>query len=499
LHAEAINPDGARYISMARQWPQQAAQVIKSEDYHLGYPVVIHWVHQTMTLFGAGDGPVSWEHAGQTVSLIAAIIATVAIWVFAGISCNWRIAGLTVIMLAAARKWSILGAEVMSDSLAVACQMWALVLTLMVLNRLRQRQRTSVMLAGAVGLVAGMGYLVRPESLGVLMIATAVWIVFLARERFNRQMTAGCIGLAGIGALAMAAPYMYAIGGLTKKKRIGDIVPVELNAMPLHLHFAGPAAEFGSIRALLNQLTEAMHPVLFFIVFLWLVRRITLIVQGHAATAADANIPNRAGGTVMLAGAFLLSTVAIGLHSNVNYLDYRHVTLLGMILAPLAGAGLVAASAIADRKLARFGAAQVRVLKCLAFGAIMLALLAHTLRPLPPGKGFYKTAGQYLATINQPGDYVLASHPWVLYYAQADGQRIEENASADDLMSRLRQIGPAPKFVVLSDAFVAGNSALGAIAQSPLLTEVNSFAQEVSRNPDRIRIYRVNRENSDRS
>ena len=262
-HTDVIARDGTVYITMARQWTTAPSEVIRNYDYHVGYPVALLEVHRLLAPLGLGEDLRSWELAGQLVSLIAAAAATVALWLLTGMTWGWRVAWVTALVFSLGRKWVDLGADVLSDSLAVAFEMWAIVLALAALDRLEKRSPWALPLAAATGLIAGLGYLVRPEALLPLGLAAAAWLACRFRGRSTWRLTGGAVVLAVAAALFCVLPYALAIGGLTKKKHLSDFVQgLAAPALPL-AQIGGGDSVLAPVQALVAYLAEAMHPILF--------------------------------------------------------------------------------------------------------------------------------------------------------------------------------------------------------------------------------------------
>ncbi len=489
-HAEMISRDGVTYIKMAREWAVDPSGVVKNYSYHVGYPAAISAMHRFLGMFGLSDSLASWELAGRLVSLLAALVATVAIWGFAAITFDLRIALLSALLLCAARKWAILGADVMSDALAMAFQTWAVLMALVALMRLKERCASAILLALGVGICGGLGYLVRPESLVVVGMAVVLW---LASQLWNRstpwKVTVGSVVVAVGSAAACAAPYALAIGTLTKKKRIDQLVPLS-GVFPLAM--TGNSYESG-MRELVNQLTEAMHPVLFFLALGWLVLWIGFRLISRGQNKAFDPAPRPAGAAMMVIAAAAFIPLGLGLHHHNKYLNYRHVLLLGLLLSPLAGAGLVLGGYVVCDALKRFSQSYRIRAAYVLLPLLLCPMLLHALKPLKQNQSHYRDAAICLAQMSGPGDFFLARSPWIFHYSQARGEYYyTDELTPEMLLARIDGGDPVPTFLVYSDDELAvAAPALREMLGTSRFREIRRFAPSDPRSSDSVHIYRI--------
>jgi hypothetical protein len=435
-HTEIIASDGIRYIEMARQWGQDPAGVIESYDYHVGYPLLIRGAHALLGgLLPAGLE--AWHVAGQWVSLVFSLAAVAAMYLLAVQAVGRRTAWIAALLWAVGCKWSHLGADVLSDAPAVAFQLWALLVGTWMVRRLRRPGKPSCGLALALvaGLLAGAGYLIRPESLavvGVLWILLA-GLVWQKRRQWGRCAVAGAVMLAA--ALLAASPYMIAIGGFSKKKSLSEIVHAPaavaaVRAVPAGL-FAD--ADYFVLRHLLNMLFEAMHPVPGVLAVLWLLSRLRPLVSKAPVPAVLEARLRPMGRWLIPACMAVYLPIACGLYMNVGYMSHRHVLVPAAVIAPLAGLGVVHLAGLGCWALARQGRRLRRGHLAVVIALVTAACMAglHTLRPLHEGKAQYRLAGLWLRDHRQvPAGRLLTDSAWVLHYAQWPGTSLDGGLDA---------------------------------------------------------------------
>ena len=490
---EAISRDGTIYIRMAREWAGDPGAVVRKYDYHVGYPLAILGVHKLLAPMGAGDGREGWERAGQLVCLVSALAATVALWWFAGMTFGWRIAWIISLVFTCTRKWAYLGGDVLSDSLAMALETWAVVLALLALRKLRQGRWQALPLALGVGLCAGAGYQVRPEALAPVLVAVALWVAYQFRARMNRRLTAGAVLVAALSAALVAAPYMTAIGGLTKKKQMPGLAQVADQAPPL-AQVAG-ASSAVPIRALLSQLVEAMHPVLFFLSVIWLAAWLGKRLPQLKPVTRPLPLPAGPPTFVALCAVAIMAPVLMTLQATAHYLSYRHAMFLGMMFMPSAGAGGIILMEWLSMPFGRHKDRARQVLTALGMVAAIAGMFTQTLRPMHEGSGYFRQAAGYLAEVAGADDYVLANNSWLLHYSQVKGECIPAvDFTEQQVMNWVRDGSPAVTYLALSDRDLEEN-------KPPLLLHLNppafwlvrAFPQTAQKDPDTVRIYRVDR------
>ena len=422
-HTEVIAGDGTTYVRMARQWGRDPAGVVNRYDYAPGYPAAMAAVHDALDAMGLARGVRGWELSGQIVSLIASLAAMAAVWCFAALAFNWRVAWISALLFGVGRKWAGLGADVLSDALAVCFQMWALVLAMAVAHHLRNKSRWALVAAAGVGICVGAGYLVRPESLIVVFLAIVLWLIRCFRERLSRALTFGAVAFAAVTAAACSAPYMIAIGGLSKKKTLAELV---LRPSSGGSGFAGGGmlasvvADHSSVVEFVAEMFEAMHPAVGIVACLYLVVWACRRFGRLKPSAQAVPLPRRDCAFMALGVTAIFALMLIGLHTNVGYLSERHATFPAACLAPFAGAGMVVmVEGIALlAKLLRLPASRRLVSVVLAggMGAAMLGL--HTLRPLHESKVHFRRAAEFARQQAGGRGLVLADHAWLVHYCR---------------------------------------------------------------------------------
>ena len=383
--SDSIAKDGVIYLEMASKWDSNPAEVAKNYAYPPGYPAAVAGVHRLVLIAGMADGRESWEWAGRAVSVVSSLAAMVAIYFLAGLTFNWPIAALTTLLFGIGKKWSCLGADALSDCLAISMQLWATVGMLAVLSMLRRGVRWAPTVAAGAGMLAGLGYLIRQESLWVIFVACTVWLGRYVIRRRNLWLTLASIVAMAAAAGVVAAPYMMTIGGLSNKKIVGRIsglaslvgeVRTTASVSPASMPSAAAAAEDEDVHTsptalkILQQIMAALQPIIggFFLVGL-----LGLAVCRWGPGRALGSLmpmPTNAGKALFVAAAVVVLPILALLHQTAGYVSHRHVMFLAAVLSPLATAGILWVAGMASRvgKLRRVRPELVAViLVCVVF------------------------------------------------------------------------------------------------------------------------------------
>ncbi len=396
INTDVIQRDGTLFVRMARSWLEDPRGVIGRENFHVGYPALMAYIHGGLERW-LPAGVAGWELVGQSISLVSALITTVGLLVLAQqVFGNGLIALASVCVFSASRKWVMLGADVMSDSLALMFQIWAIVLAIHVARSLRFASRWLFAWAGLVGSLAGLGYLVRPEAMAPAVLACLLWLIVMWFPRMSERdwrlmqvarrdlscpaaaprgkqwaVAATCMAVCLLIAAMIGAPYMAEIGTFTKKKNLTEMAIVgPASPFAVVAQATAPTARAAatlaapsktgtkkttgdaqadgrtSVRLLLDQTVESAHGIVFgfFCVFLF-AGVIHALAQHDVIKTVPWPRPYWPEPLPVPVVMLLITTATYGLallrlRDIAGYLDWRHTMLLGMFAAALCGAGI---------------------------------------------------------------------------------------------------------------------------------------------------------------
>ncbi|MHC4561156.1 MAG: ArnT family glycosyltransferase [Planctomycetota bacterium] len=503
---DVIAPDGTVYVAMARQWTSDPAGVIEDNDYHVGYTVTMVGAYRVIEALDGPTGLVGWEWAGQAVSFVASLLAITAVWCFTGLTFNWRAAWAGALLFGIGHKWAALGADVLSDALAVCLGAWALVLTVLVASLLRRRSWWSVAAAAGTGVLVGGGYLVRPEVLAVVAVGCLLWLVLAIGRRAPWGPAAVSLGVALGTTIVCSLPYMLAIGGLSKKKSLGDLLrSLFADAGPMRLLAFSAMGTWTAVGNLIAQIFEAMHPVAATAACVWMGLWVFHHVLRRPVEPGSLLKARRDSAFVIWAIQIVFVVLLTGLYQRCDYLSHRHLMLCAVALSPLVGAGVVASAYIARFVTGRIGTA-VSIRQWVVGIAVVTATCVtclHTLKPIHEGKEHYRQAAQRVADLVEADAVVLADSNYIAHYGGVTGEPVpmttDDRVDGRALDKAIRN-GRAG-YLVLSDYAVHGGKH-GTADQATLELCDSSWLIElaaVSPHPDKpggniIHIYRIDRQ-----
>lgn len=427
---EVIARDGVIYTIMARQWQQDPMSVIRDYDYHPGYPVAILGMHKVMEATGLASRPDSWDLAGQAVSLIAGLVALAGLCVWGCLTFNRWAALIAVLLLGVGKKWGSLSADVISDALAIAFQIWAIVLVLITTRRLADKKGSLTAPAIGAGLCAGLGYLVRPEAFLICVIgaamATGLWC--FRRLEWKRPALAIVLQIASAG--LAAAPYFLAIGGFSKKKKLVELMGLSMcgSGSQGMLAMLSPGRNMDEVFLFISPFIESMHTAVAIMLFVWWLSMVIKLIRPGLAPRL-ARYPERLAGIEMMLYLGVMMVVFVGLYRVHHYLDYRHTMMVAVVLAPVAAQGALVLAGLLGRLGFWFSGKPrgldgqgrfiywLRVITVSGGLALAVGIAAHNLwEPLHFGKGVYRQAAMDMAWISPGIAEIVSDSPWVEHY-----------------------------------------------------------------------------------
>jgi len=489
VQGTVIAEDGTLYVELAREWSRDPGAALRESPVHPGYPATVAAVHRILTRLSISEGVGRWDLAGQSVSLAASLAAMVALWLFARLSYGGRIAWVAGLLFGVGRKWSALGADVLTDASALCFELWSVVFAILAGRRLRRNRRMSLMLAGAAGACAGIGYLFRPEAAFVFVPALCLWLWYGLRKRASWSTILGGIGVALAVQLACMVPYMLVCGGFTGKWSLDELALRDHGAnAPVALAMVWAPLELS--RVLVSKLFEAIHPVLGFgaliYLMMWLGRqRLRRMLREGIRWVPSAE-------TVVVTAGWALTVLPMVIFRGTRLsLSHRYLLLLAAMLAPTGAAGLVV--------MAEAGAAAFRQRrKANLWAGLLVAILAvgmtvHALRPPHAGKAYYRQAGDFMTGTSKPDEFVLTNERRIRHYCQTKGFVIWHEAF-DSRQGFYRYLAERPyaTYLALSVKELARqNPRSPEWFRPPAFREIRAFVQDRSKDADEVRIYRI--------
>lgn len=439
LHAHGIArsilpaQDGLKFIKVARQFQTQpVADVVRSTDRHPLYPATIALVQPAVAIFGA-QGPDGWRITAQLVSALASLALLFPLYWLTCSLFDARTAALTVLLLVLLPSFAEVGHDTLSDALALAATVFALGLGERCL-----RLRSSG--AGvACGLVAGLGFLARPEVLVVpaAVVGTAGLRLCLAARRAETAPDADGLKPHGgvlsalkaplaLRASAVAVSFLVVVGSYAMVKgQVSEKLALRwgaaLPAQPIPVRKApqwlprgldDPRWDFSA-----KEESDAPRPSgiarSFLRVFMLWAEGLGWVLAPLALWAVF-RCRAVAGRMLLAAYAALFAAILVRHASTLGYLSGRHELALVIVSLPWAAAGALACWEWLAR-VRQWNDSRRRLAGVLALSALVVAGIVVQAKPPHPSRWGHWAAGRWLLAHSEPSDAVLDTRGWASF------------------------------------------------------------------------------------
>jgi hypothetical protein len=212
-----ISSDGVYYIERAQKFVSKPRAVVQAHPF--GYPFLILVSHRVAELFFDGTSVQSWVYAAQSVSLLCRVLALVPLYFLGRLFVGaWEsfVALLVLVFLPYPAEF---GSDVLRDwphLLFLATGFLLLVLG---------GRKGKWWLFGFVGLVAGLGYMIRPEC-AQLVVYGVLWLLIgllCPKPRMPRAASVKALLALLAGFAIPMIPYMQA-GGRVPPAKLQDVL-----------------------------------------------------------------------------------------------------------------------------------------------------------------------------------------------------------------------------------------------------------------------------------
>ncbi len=425
--------DGLKFLRIARQFHHRPwADVVRGTDQHPLYPALIALVQPVVACF-AGDGTTSWRLAAQLVSASASVALIFPLFGLIRALFNERIACVGALVYALLPFPAMIGHDTLSDSVALLAFVLALRMGKMALRG--ENWPTAV----GCGLVAGVGFLARPEA---LLVPAAVVLTAATRWRFAFNPTRRLIpqlSALSIAFLAMVGIYALFKGEVSEKlalrngaalahkpavvRQVAQWLPPGLNDRRWDFSPKEEADEspktgaLAIVGRLIQQWSEGLGWIFAFFA-LWGVARDSFILRYIGR--ADDNDPVTIGRRLIAVYLLLFCAVLVRHAWKMGYLSGRHTLTLVIVSIPWAAAGTY----VCARRLAEKCRWQPRLARSVGLVTLFLALTASVaiqLKPSHPTRWGHWAAGQWLAENAQAGESILDTRGWAAFVSGKPG------------------------------------------------------------------------------
>ena len=186
LH-RAVSParDAYKFLDDARLYrsAESLAAAVRAMNVHPAYPVVLSWAKTLYTAATDHDGAWAWFRAGQWLGLLCYVAFALATYATGCLVWSRWIAWGGAAGLSLAARQVFYSIDVLSDPLHAA------VFAVAVLLAVRALRSGRPAAFATAGMVAGVGYWIRPEAvlLPMAVVATLLWVMVLPRNPKRRH------------------------------------------------------------------------------------------------------------------------------------------------------------------------------------------------------------------------------------------------------------------------------------------------------------------------
>jgi len=405
-----ISRDGVNYIFYAQQLQRAPLEVLSDPapevappSYTPGYPFLILCAHTVGRWFGAGASVAGWAMSAQIVSLVCRVLAVIPLYLIAKRVVGARMSFWGMVILSVLPYPARFAADALRD--------WPALLALATAFALLCRAARTGRLwwFGASGVVAGLGYSIRPVC-GQIVAYALLWSLWRIRRPIDgwagRGRVLASLALLVMGFALTAGPVMVAMGRVVPISR-----PIVQAAGPATVQAAGlmPHELLDAMWALVNKTSEML--MYYFV---------PALLVGVASLRRE--VPPSEDKRLL--GMFLAGNVAILLLRHCLFghtLSERYLLPLAAVGAPVIALGIHTMTASLLRALRREVTDRSRRVVFIVLVAVGVGIcLPKLLRPVRPDKARYITAGRWLAE-NTPTGCRIAVPDWRIgFYAERE-------------------------------------------------------------------------------
>ena len=211
LTTTLIAKDGVAYIHYAKALYNSPLEVIQDcsdyapHAYMPGYPFLILMTHKLVDLFGDSTTVSSWIFSAQAIALFCRVLALIPLYFIGKEFVGNKLSFWAMLILVILPQPAKLGSDALRD--------WPHLLFLATgFLFLIRAQREKWWMFGFVGIITGLGYLIRPMC-AQLLVYGVLWLIFKLFEQphkhnLSRTKLVSGLALLVIGFAVAAAPYM---------------------------------------------------------------------------------------------------------------------------------------------------------------------------------------------------------------------------------------------------------------------------------------------------
>ncbi len=422
-HTEVLSRDSIGFIRFALQIEQPAdglsrLDIIRNNSQPPGYPAALLAVSWPVRSYMGETTCDSMVLSAQLTSVLAALLLVFPMYFLGKTLFNRQTAFIATLLYQLMPVCTQVTSDGLSDGvflLMAAMSLWMAVLGL---------RRNGIGWFAAAGLLAGLGYLVRPESV-VLVLAVGVVILGLKLRGVWTWRPTLLRGGALVGGLLVAmTPYIAVIGKFSNKPTAGGILKGEDQptwernqsqvtprgvSVPLAEWWNQEQGIFSSraiwgVKAMMVEIVKAAFYVLPLFAFL-------------GVFLARSRIRDDAAVVLLVVLCSLHAVLLWVVASRAGYVAERHTLLVVLfgsyftgVAIPAIGGWLASAPRLGRVGNATFWTAAIVV-------AILAACIPGGMKTLHANRAGHHAAGLWIAQHREPNDFVKDPFAWAEFYS----------------------------------------------------------------------------------
>ncbi len=411
--------DGIKFLAIARDFAREPAwDVIRSADQHPAYPALVAAAHRIAGALVEAP-PQSWLAAAQAVSVVAAVLTLIPLFLITQRLFRPTTGVLAVFLWLLLPVPFTLGHETLADATGLCFSAWALWLGSEAMHAANARGRLGW--SCAAGFAAAFAYWTRPEGL-LVAFSLGCALAFFSRGGLSSTI-AGFLPFSVVFACAALA-YLTINGAVSDRLEAFRTQPSKeqslaaASSLPRGLPEAlrDPRYDFSPKDPVTEKTRPGLKSAAWSILRLWSenlgIALAVMTLWGLARTRTH-DVPSRR--LVTLHAGVLLAALTLQAAAR-GYLSSRHVAGLTFLSVPFAAAAL----RLCGLRLAavcRMSPASRRLGTRAALAAMAAIGITLHAKPIHASRQPHYQAGQWLAANAPPGSAVFDTRGWAAYLA----------------------------------------------------------------------------------
>ena len=212
-----LSRDGVQFVTYAKRLAVEPVDVLRDTTKQPGYSALMLAVNRITINPFYQDHPIIWQACGQFVAVAGGIACCLLIYLLARrLFGDGRIALIAGLMAAAWPQGVLLSGDVLSDMPHLALYLGALLIGI------RAIDHGALWRFAVCGAVAGLGYLIRQEALGLVAAIAVCAFIPLHQPQLAKRLFGVVLMIASFA--FVVAPYPIATGRLMPNKSLDELL-----------------------------------------------------------------------------------------------------------------------------------------------------------------------------------------------------------------------------------------------------------------------------------